>query len=563
MGDVGEPDVTATAARRPSTEVVLTGSVTTHPARGDAATRVAAQAPPGMLTVVTDPDPTGPPTAVRTTLAAWESVPASSTHHLVVQDDMLFAAGAFDHVLHAVSAAPDAALALYSMWDSRNGAVVRLGALTGAGWVGAVNEYTPTAALVLPRAVAAGFADDLRRHPSNWPDDILMRRYLRREGVRCLIAVPTLAQHEDVPSIAGNAFRGLRRSSCYLPVVRPGPRRVDPDVPGVVPFFKNGVAQCVVRSGDRESDRWLHLRTDDYLVGLGVPEHRLRPGAELDDVDPAVARGTWLTAFALGMLTAGTCGDTDPDVVREALRTIAPGGTSQDPGGELSVDACDRLAVLAELAVHAGRETAPRPRRTSGAITLIADEGALADHVRRTLTDLGHAVTVVPGERAPRRGDVVLDLRTDGRPLLLRGSRAPLRIDPVDLYGPGCGPDSTIGALVWAALRSEPIRISAGSPAVVRPLHVRELVDQVHAVACGTADGFPTPPEYPIEVLAGIVARAVRPVPVHDTRGTRPTASAERCRPDRDLRWHLHHFAQWLAYEYDGTDPVTITRTSG
>ncbi|MEV1118790.1 hypothetical protein AB0I91_27305 [Actinosynnema sp. NPDC049800] len=549
------------AARgRPPREVVLTGSVITHPARGDAAARVAAQAPPGLLTVVTDPDPTGPPTALRTTLAAWESVPASSTHHLVVQDDMLLAGGAIERLVHAIGVAPEAALALYSMWDSRNGAAVRLGALTGAGWVSAVNEYTPTGALVLPRAVAAGFADDLRRRPSTWPDDILMSRYLRREGVRCLIAVPTLAQHEDVPSIAGNAFRGLRRSPCYLPVVRPGPRRVDVDVPGAVPFFKNGVAQCVVHT---ESGRWLHLETADHLVGLGVPEHHLRPAAdvELDDVDPAVVRGTWLTAFALGMLTAGRCGDADPDVAREALRTIAPGGTSQEPGGELSVEACDRLALLAELALRTGRETAPRPRRSSGGITLVASGGALAEHVERTLTDLGHVVTAVGG-RAPRRGDVVLDLTTDGCPLLRHGSRAPLRIGPVDLYGPGCGPDSTVGALVWAALRSEPIRIAAGSPAVVRPLHVRELVEQVHAIACGTAEGFPAPPGYPIEVLAGIVARAVRPVPVHDTRTTRPPASVERD-PDVGLRWRLHHFAQWLAYEFDGAEPVTITRTSG
>ncbi|WP_139190954.1 hypothetical protein [Actinokineospora iranica] len=546
----------------------MTGSVMTHPARGDAAKRIVAQAPAGMLSVVTDPDPTGPPTAVRTAVAAWESVPASSTHHLVVQDDMLFATGAFDRLLQAVSAAPDAALALYSMWDSRNAAAVRLGALSGAGWVSAVNEYTPTGALVLPRAVAAGFADDVRRHPSNWPDDILMHRYLRREGVRCLVAVPTLAEHQDAPSIVGNAFRGLRKSPCFLPVVRPGPQRIDFGVPSVVPFFKNGVAQCVVRSNDMRSDRWLHLEISDYLGGLGVPERHLRPRApaELDNVDPAVVRGTWLTAFALGMLTEGACGDTDPDVVREALRTIGPGGTSQTPGGELSVEACDQLAVLARLALGTGRETTPRPRRRSGGITVVGD-GVLAEHIVRTLTDLGHAVTVVRGASAPRRGrthgNIVLDLTRGGGPLLRLGSRVPLRLDSVDLYGPGYGPDSTVGALVWAALQSEPIRISARSPAVVRPLHVRELVEQVRAIACGTAERFQTPPEYPIEAFARIVAQAVRPVPVHDTRSNPPPTAAGRSQSAEDLQWHVHHFAQWLAYEFDGTDPATITRTPG
>ena len=59
----------------------LSGSVLTHPARGDAASQVLAQAPPGALAVVTDPVPSGPPTVLRTALAAWESMPPSATHH--------------------------------------------------------------------------------------------------------------------------------------------------------------------------------------------------------------------------------------------------------------------------------------------------------------------------------------------------------------------------------------------------------------------------------------------------------------------------------------------------
>jgi len=191
--------VTAGAAIPPTPEgtsrFVLSGSVLTHPARGDAAFRVVAQAPPGALSVVTDPDPTGPPTVIRTALAAWESIPPSSTHHLIVQDDMLLTGTLFPRARMAIEAMPDAALALFSLWDSRNGAAVRLAALSGARWVGAVNEYTPCAALILPRAVAAGYVDYVRRHPRTWPEDILMYRYLRSDNVPCFVSVPIVVEH--------------------------------------------------------------------------------------------------------------------------------------------------------------------------------------------------------------------------------------------------------------------------------------------------------------------------------------------------------------------------------
>ena len=157
----------------------LSGSVLTHPARGDAASRVLAQAPPGALAVVADPLPSGVPTVLRTALAAWEAIPPSATHHMIVQDDMLLSATLFQRAQLAIEAMPQAALALFSLWDSRNGAAVRLGALSGARWVASVNEYTPCAALILPRAVAAGYVDYVRSHSWTWPEYIMMSRYLR------------------------------------------------------------------------------------------------------------------------------------------------------------------------------------------------------------------------------------------------------------------------------------------------------------------------------------------------------------------------------------------------
>ncbi|MGH3614296.1 MAG: hypothetical protein ACRDRK_17245 [Pseudonocardia sp.] len=570
---------------------VLSGSVLTHPARGDAASRVVAQAPPDALSVVTDPDPAGPPTVIRTALAAWESIPASATHHLIVQDDMLLTGTLFERARMAIEAMPAAALALFSLWDSRNGAAVRLGALSGARWVGAVNEYTPCAALILPRDVAAGYVDYVRRHPRTWPEDILMYRYLRSVKVPCLVSVPNLAEHEDVPSIAGNAFRGPRRSACFLRSDRPGGEHSRLTGLTAVPFFKNGVAQCVVRIEGTAPARWLHLETVDYLSGLGVPSRDLQPrlGRPMSGVDPAVVNGTWLTSYAMGMATGNTIQDTDPAVVAEALRTVAAGGMSHDSPAWRISEAQGLLAQVAELGMWAGREAVPRPRRTGFGITVLGGEGPFGEHLVRALTDRGHPVTVVstspPGGARPgvryaitrthpmsEDRNAVLDLRqlvpgqatAAARTVIVgpRGTgREALRLDAGHLYGPGCGPDSVIGAMVWAALQSKPILISDGTPDVVRPRHVRELAELVCA-AVGENDDAPAPaPEYPVRELAEIIAQVVRPTPVHDHRTTTPAAPAlvESGRRQGDLRYRLHHFAQWLAYEIEATDPAAIT----
>jgi hypothetical protein len=112
--------------------------------------------------------------------------------------------------------------------------------------------------------------------------------------------------------------------------------------------------------------------------------------------------------------------------------------------------------------------------------------------------------------------------------------------------------------MVWAALQSQPITISDATPDVVRPRHIKELADLVLAVISGRS-AVP-PPEYPVGELAEIVT-LVRPTPVHDLRTTAHSPAPLTCPPHRDddLRFRLHHFSQWLAYEYTETEPATIT----
>lgn len=580
---------TSPGRRRGPGRFELSGSVLTHPARGDAASRVLAQAPPGTLAVVTDPLPSGPPTVLRTALAAWEAIPPSATHHLVVQDDMLLNVTLFERAGLAIEAMPQAALALFSLWDSRNGGAVRLGALSGARWVASVNEHTQCAALILPRAVAAGYVDYVRSHSWTWPEDILMSRYLRAENVLCLIAVPNLAEHSDLPSIVGNSFRGPRRSACFLTADRPGGEdRVHTDLP-VVPFFKNGRAQCVVRLENSQPARWLHVETVDFLRGAGVPDRDLRPrlGRLTRGLDPNALLGTWLTAYTLGWQTPKTDRDIDTAVVTEALRTIAVGGMSHYAAAQHINDAAELFTEVAQVAVEAGRTTAPKPRHAAVRLRVLGADGPLGEHLVRLLADRGHPVTVVSSQppNGTQRGvrymvtqipvtgserDAVIDLRqlddgqttAAGRTIVIRSGgpeQAETRHDVGHLYGPGCGPGSVIGAMVWAALQNQPITITDAMPGVVRPRHIQELADLVLAVVSGRSAAPPL--EYPVRELAKIVTLVVRPTPVHDLRTAAHAPTPPTRVPHRadDLRFRLHHFSQWLAYEYTPTDPAVIT----
>lgn len=389
----------------------LSGSVMTHPKRLAAARRLAAGAPPGALSVVVDPEPTGIPSVLRTALAAWSAIESGATHHLILQDDMLLSDTFFERAQRAMELMPDAALSLFAVWDSRNGAAMRFGALAGARWVAAVNEYTPCPALILPREVAAGFVAYARPQLYTWPDDILMYRFLRAEKVRCFVSVPNLAEHDDPPSLSGNAFRGPRRSACFLPSDPVGEESTALGGLSVVPFYKHGTAQCAVRVQDSDPPRWLHLTCEQYLDGLGVSVERLRAGLRAPaGVDPGAAWATWLTGYTMGLVagrgghdqaSGSPSGSRQPSAraVEEAMGTVGPGGLSQHHGQQ-EIDRCkEAFAGLARAGLAAGTQDAgagaPRRPARRGTVAVVAGNSLLGEYVVRGLADRGHQVTVV------------------------------------------------------------------------------------------------------------------------------------------------------------------------
>ncbi|MFI7127208.1 NAD-dependent epimerase/dehydratase family protein [Nonomuraea sp. NPDC050153] len=344
--------------------VRLSGAVMAHPRRREAAARLAG----GVLDVVTDPDPGGRPSAFRTSLLAWSSIPGDSTHHFLLHDDMVLSGTFFERAERAARAMPHAALALFAFWNSRNGAAARQGALAGARWVAGAGEYTPVAALLLPREVAEGYVRWAPGRGDTWPDDVLMGRYLRQAGVPVFVAVPSLAEHEDLASLVDNDFQGVRRAPCFFtddPLAGRGEDAVLDDLPAI-PFFKRGVAQCAVRVPG--SGRWRDLRCEDYLAGLGFDA-----GALLARAGAGPYGALWLTAYTMGVVHRGReLGDAR--VVDEALATMGPGGLCHELSGRELGRLSGELHEVARAGLEAGLHEVRA--RTGRAPSIVAPESA-------------------------------------------------------------------------------------------------------------------------------------------------------------------------------------------
>ncbi|TCO44789.1 NAD-dependent epimerase/dehydratase family protein [Actinocrispum wychmicini] len=552
--------------------VRLTGAVMAHPRRTASAETLISSAP--FLDLVLDPDPSGPPTGLRTSMRAWSSVPAGSTHHLVLEDDAQLCEGFRDQAERAVAAAPDAAIVLFTAWGSRNGAVVRLGALSGARWATPVAEYTANVALILPAAVGEGFADYARAHGGTWPDDVILARYLKSLGVPTYLTVPNLVEHGEFPSISGNDRHGLRLSACHSAVPADTDWSLDNLIePDAVPFFKFGVAQCTVRS----ADRWLTVGTDRGSRKLGVDVDRCE--TEFDRAKPAIPlppgrlAAFWRTAYTLGLLTtryAATAISPDDPLVDKALSTLGPGGLCMEVSAAELRALQAPLRDLAWTAVSAGA-CQPEFPRTGRRILFTGPDCALRRTLVADLADRGHTVrtTADPASDQMAADDTVVELVTAGPPTRISvrchvtGSPAVLRLGVP--YGPEIVDYSPINDLVLQSLTIQPMRAETSLPDAVRFVHVWDIGAALARIVespwlSGEFDLCHDEVVSPVE-LAEVIARSVRSVAIDLVRVpgelSGPALCPERAkaelgwRPAVDLAEGVRTVAQWLAYEAD------------
>jgi len=222
MGGRGDGHDSARSSRDRLSMVVMC-----HPRRADMARELAASLGNGTE-LVFDPDPDGPPSALRTAARAWARCDRVSTHHAVVQDDIEPTANLWPLMDRAVRAQPSSVLTFYANSTSWNGAAARAAVLAGHTWVAPVGgEYFPTLATVMPCPVAHEFAElaaaHVARHETD--DDEVLADYLAARGVAALLRGPNLVEHRGMPSLSGwdadprrpDMFGGVRRSVCYQP----------------------------------------------------------------------------------------------------------------------------------------------------------------------------------------------------------------------------------------------------------------------------------------------------------------------------------------------------------
>ncbi|WP_158715815.1 hypothetical protein [Streptomyces sp. NRRL B-1381] len=202
----------------------ISAAVMHHPGRVDHLPSLLASLEPLPAQVVVDPEPFGIRSPLRTAKLAWAAVPASATHHLVVQDDVLLCHDFAAALESLVVERPRHGLALYSNWNSpQNSYLVRRAAATGSPWAPLSPwEWTPTLALLLPAKDARHLAEYLRSFPDDVKDDDeMISAFCRRRGIPVIAPVPHLAQHQGIDTLAGH--HGSFRATVFEP--RPAPRR--------------------------------------------------------------------------------------------------------------------------------------------------------------------------------------------------------------------------------------------------------------------------------------------------------------------------------------------------
>ncbi|MFE4975941.1 NAD-dependent epimerase/dehydratase family protein [Kitasatospora sp. NPDC056651] len=447
--------------------VRLSGAVMTHPKRVEAATLIAETDTAGRVRVVTDPEPEGPPTALRSAALAWDSVAPDATHHLVLQDDVVLAEGFFAYAEQVAAAVPHEAVAFYAGWEGRTGAAVRLAALAGEQWTYAVEEHTPCLALMLPARAARGYTGFAAERGVGWPYDVVMQRYLNSLEVPIRVAVPCTVDHSEVPSIAGNSTHGWREAALFTSraVV---PSTFDCTQFAVVPFYQYGDARTAVRHG--KDAEWEYLETERYLRRLGLAE---QSRTAFDAVPPSslserIARPVWETAFAMGAVVASVT--TEPpaeELTRAVMDTLGPGGLCEDYTAE---ELGELIAPVRELAIVAFAEGSRAKRAGEAARTGEASRAGEAAHTEETGRPARVTVTGGNGGFGHQLAGLLGDLGI--RAVHLPDAPGTGQLDDaghlVHLGSPGDGPDALAGVLAAAGQGRIDRLVYVGSSAVYR-----------------------------------------------------------------------------------------------
>lgn len=364
-------------------------AIMAHPRRAAQARRLAAQLAGQSCDaeIIFDPDPNGPPTALRTAARAWRHCQPGVSHHLVAQDDVTAAPGLADAVATAITQHPQAALALFANSTSWNGAASRVALLAGYDWIPSVpDEWFPAMAVVMPCAMAHEFAALTERNLQvrDLGDDLLLARFLAMRSYPGLIRTANLVEHCELPSIVGNDDQGIRKSVCFRPVPQSAGEAAGGAV-GEVPAWPNfAYRRSLLRlPSGHGRERWQTRTRSEHLAITGIswpevglsarqvyanltrlPERRARCHRFLRELCLACVTLGWA---AEAMRAPGSAAAPRPGLADTALRTYVEAGLSYQ-------DTIDQWAGEFELLTEFAARMVELGRRLPAASGLLEDQ---------------------------------------------------------------------------------------------------------------------------------------------------------------------------------------------
>jgi hypothetical protein len=274
--------------------------------------------------LVFDPEPNASPNALRTAARAWAHCDTSS-HHAVVQDDVLPTTNIWPLLRRATSEHPDSVLTFYANSTCWNGAVARAAVLAGRTWVTPVaGEYFPTLATVMPCSIAHEFASlaAVRAGQRETDDDEVLADFLAERRIPALLRAPNLVEHQGVPSLSGwdadprrpDMFGGVRRSLCFQATTpEPGSETHIGPVPAWAMFHqRRALLRLPSRQGrarwqtQSRASHYKALRISRELI-CGIADARLALLAPLPERGAAArrfVRELCLAGYSLGWIVA-------------------------------------------------------------------------------------------------------------------------------------------------------------------------------------------------------------------------------------------------------------------
>lgn len=362
-----------------SQSIRVSASVMSHPSRAASARKVAERTGLPLTELALDPEPDGPPTALRSARVAFGAAERhETTHHLVLQDDVRLAGGFVGTVERYLAAHPEAVVSFFVEWGSRTATLARWAVFTGSGAVPVVNPYVPTVALALPSGLSVALGRFLTDEGlAEEPDDREVLRFVRRTGTYALVAVPTPVEHEELPSLVGNSGHGARRSVCFAPGALTAPDTSVLEPPRPLPHLNwtNGVPSLVDLDNDVPE---AHLPLAEALVSWGADEAGMAAALAASSGGGSLAAlvpephltSVWHTAVANGAVlesrwpgvVGGLHARLGEAAVERSLATLVPGALRTLVDAAAVEEHRSEVVGLTLAALEYGAEHCPAPK---------------------------------------------------------------------------------------------------------------------------------------------------------------------------------------------------------